>query len=47
MLFTLALNVDEDIIEVHYHKNIELLCQDFVDKALKRAWCVDQSKRYD
>ncbi len=46
MLFVFALGVDEDIIEVHYHKNVELLCQDLVDIALERGRCVSQSKKY-
>ena len=46
MLFALAFGVDKDIIEVYYHKNIELLCQDLVDIILERGQCVDQSKRH-
>ncbi len=47
MLFTFALGVDEDVIEVHNHENVELLCQDCVDVALKRGRRVGQSKRHD
>ena len=47
MLFALALSIDEDIIKVQYHKNVEFFCQDLVDIALKRGWCIGQSKRYD
>ncbi len=47
IFFALALGVDEDVIEVYYHKKIELLCQDLVDVTLKRGWCVGQSKRHD
>ena len=46
MFFALALAIDEDVIEVYYYKNIEFLCQDLVDIALKRGWCVGQSKRH-
>ncbi len=46
MFFAFAFGMDEDIIEVHYHKNIELFYQDLVDIALERGQCVDQSKRY-
>ncbi len=47
MLFAFVLGVDEDIIEVHYHENVELLCQDHVDVTLKCSQCVGQSKRHD
>ncbi len=47
MLFAFTLGVDEDVIEVHYHKNVELLCQNLVNLALKHGRCIGQSKRYD
>ncbi len=47
MLFALALGVDEDVIEVYYHENVELHYQDLVDVTLKRGWCVGQSKKHD
>ncbi len=47
MLFTLALSLDEDVIEIHYYKDVELLGQDFVDVALKRGRCVGQSEKHD
>ena len=47
MLFALALSVNEDVIEVHYHKNIKLLYQDLVDIALEHDWCIGQSERHD
>ncbi len=40
-------SVDEDVIKVHYNKNVELLYQDLVDITLKRGRCVGQSKRHD
>ncbi len=46
MLFTLALGVDEDVIEVYYHENVELLCQDLVNIALECSRYVGQSKRH-
>ncbi len=46
MFFALILGVDEDVIEVHYDKNIELLYQNLVDVALECDRCVSQSKRY-
>ncbi len=46
MLFVLALSVDEDVIEVHYHENVKLLCQDLVDIALESGRCVGQCKRH-
>ncbi len=47
MFFAFTLGVDEDVIEVYYHKNVELFCHDLVDIALKRGRCVGQSKRHD
>ncbi len=47
MLFALVLSIDENVIEVHYYKNVELFCQDLVDKALEYGPCVGQSKRHD
>ena len=46
MLFVFVFGIDEDVIKVHYHKNIKLFYQDLVDIALERGWCVGQSKRY-
>ncbi len=46
MLFALTLGIDEDVIGVHYHKNVEFFCQDLVDIALECGRCVGQSKRY-
>ncbi len=46
MLFAFAFGVDEDIIKVYYHKNVELLCQNLVDVALEHGRCVSQSKRH-
>ncbi len=37
MLFAFALGINEDVIEVYYHKNVVLLYQDLVDLALKRG----------
>ncbi len=46
MLFTLILGVDEDVIKVHYHEDVELLCQDLVDIALEYGRYAGQSKRH-
>ncbi len=40
VLLSFAFSIDEDVIEVYYHENVELLCQDLVDIALKRSRCV-------
>ena len=37
MLFSLALGVDKDVIEVHHHKNVELFRQDLVDIILEHS----------
>ena len=46
MLFTFVFGVDKDVIKVHYHRNLELLCQDFIDVALEYSRCISQSKRH-
>ncbi len=46
MLFASALGVDEDVIEVHYHENVKLLCQDLVDVAMEGSWCIGQCKKH-
>ncbi len=47
MLFVFAVSVDEDVIEVQYNENVEIICKDLIDVTLKRGWCVGQSKRHD
>ncbi len=47
MLFALTLGIDEDVIKVYYHKNVELLRHYFVDITLKDGWRIGQSKRHD
>ncbi len=47
VLFAFVLGVDEDVIEIHYNKNVDLFCQDLVDITLKRGRRVGQSKRHD
>ncbi len=47
VLLAFAFSIDKDVIEVHYHKNVKLLCQDLIDIALERGQCVGQSKRHD
>ncbi len=47
MLFALALSVDEDVIEIHYHENVKLLGQDLVDMVLKCGQYIGQSERHD
>ncbi len=40
------MGIDEDIIEVYYYKNVELLFQDLIDIALECSRCVNQSKKH-
>ena len=46
MLFAFAFDIDKDVIEVHYHENVRLLCQDLVDIALEYRRCINQSKKH-
>ena len=47
VLFALALNIDENVIKVHYLKNVKLFCPDLVNISLQYGWCIGQSKRHD
>ncbi len=47
VLLAFAFGVDEDVIKVNYHKNVELLYQDLIDIALERGRCIGQCKRHD
>ena len=46
ILFAFIFSIDEDIIEVHYHKNVEFFCQDLINVVLKCDRCIGQSKRH-
>ncbi len=46
MLFVFAFSVDKDVIKVHYHENVKLLCQDLINIALERGQWVGQSKKH-
>ena len=43
LYFTLArvFGIDEDIIQIHYDKDIELFCQDLIDITLEACWCIE------
>ncbi len=47
MLFAFAYDVNKNVIKVHYHENVKILCQDLVDVALKHGRCIGQSKKHD
>lgn len=40
ILLFLALGIDENVIKVYNNKNIEFLCQDLINIALKSSRCV-------
>ncbi len=46
MLFAFTLGVDEDVIKVHYHEDVMLLCQNLVDIALEYGRYIGQSKKH-
>ena len=37
VLFACVFDIDEDIIEVYYHNNVDLVCQDLIDITLERG----------
>ena len=45
MLFTFAFDIDKNVIELYYHKNVKLFCQNLIDVALKCDQCINQSKK--
>ncbi len=47
MLLAFTFGIDEDVIEVHYHENVELFYQDLIDITLKHDQYIGQSKRHD
>ncbi len=46
MLFAFAFGVDEDVIEVHYYKNVKRLYQNLIDVSFEHGRYIDQSKRH-
>ncbi len=46
VLFSFAFGVDEDVIKINYHKNVEFLCQDLADVILEDGRYISQSKRH-
>ena len=40
-------NIDQDIIQIHYNKNIKLFSKDLVNIALKISQCIRKTKEYD
>ena len=46
ILFALVLGVDEDVIKIHYHEDVKLLCQYLVDVPLECGRCISQSKKH-
>ncbi len=47
VLLAFAFGIDEAVIKVYYHENVELLYQDCVDIVLERGRCIGQSKRHN
>ena len=46
MFFSLVFGIDEDVIKVYYHKNIELFYQNLINVALKCSRYIDQCKKH-
>ena len=46
MAFALIFGVDEDIIQIHNDKDIELFRKDLIDVVLECCWSVGQSKKH-
>ena len=46
MFFDFAFGVDKDVIDVYYHKNVKVFCQDLVNIALEYGRYISQSKRH-
>ena len=46
VLFFFVFCIDEDVIKVHYYKNVELLYSDLIDIALEDGQCISQFKSH-
>ena len=46
VFFSLALNIDENIIKVYDNKDIKLFYQNLVDIVLKYGWCIGPAKKH-
>ena len=46
MLLGFAFGVDKDVIKAYSHENVELLCQNLINVALKCGQSISQSKRH-
>ena len=46
MFFTFAFGINEDVIGVHYHKNVEFFCHDLINVVLERSQYISQSKKH-
>ncbi len=45
-LFSFGFGINEDVIEVYYHKNVKLLWQNLIIVALNSGRCIGQSKTH-
>lgn len=46
VLFSLTLNIDENVIKVYNNENVKFPCQDLNDINLEHSWYISQSKRH-
>ena len=46
MTFSVIISVNEDVIQIHNGKEVELLSKDLVDVSLEACWCIRQTKRH-
>ena len=46
VLFVFVLSVDEDVIKIHYHQNVELFSQNFINVDFKCDRCIGQFKKH-
>lgn len=41
------LSIDQDIIQIQYHRDVKFLGGDFVEVSLEASWCIKQIKRHN
>lgn len=46
LYFCLVFNVNNNVIELHNNRNVKLLCQDFIDVALKYGQSIGQTEKH-
>ena len=47
LVFVGILREDEDVVDVHPYKNLQVVSRDIINDALKRRWHITEGKRHN